>query len=107
MAPKAMDAGDMRAVLDAFYEATRRALEAGYEIVEIHGAHGYLHQFVSPVTNRRNDAYGGDRAGRMRFPLEVVETVRRAWPIKPLFYRLSAVDGAGGFGTWRIGGPVP
>ena len=102
MAPKAMDAGDMRAVLDAFYEATRRALEAGYEIVEIHGAHGYLlHQFVSPVTNRRNDAYGGDRAGRMRFPLEVVETVRRAWPDdKPLFYRLSAVDGAGGI--WNL-----
>lgn len=102
MEPKAMDAADMRAVLDAFHEATRRALEAGYEIIEIHGAHGYLlHQFVSPVTNRRNDAYGGDRAGRMRFPLEVVETVRRAWPDdKPLFYRLSAVDGAGGI--WNL-----
>ena len=106
---QAMDAGDMRAVLDAFYEATRRALEAGYEIVEIHGAHGYLlHQFVSPVTNRRNDAYGGDRAGRMRFPLEVVETVRRAWPDdKPLFYRLSAVDGAGGIWNWRTRWPCP
>ena len=98
MDPKAMDAADIKAVLEAFYEATRRGLDAGYDIIEVHGAHGYLlHQFLSPISNRRNDSYGGDREGRMRFPLEVVETVRRAWPEdKPLFYRLSAVDGAGG-----------
>ena len=100
--PKAMDLDDIRAVLGAWGEATRRSLDAGYEICEIHGAHGYLiHQFLSPVSNRRNDAYGGDRAGRMRFALEVAETVRAAWPAeKPLFFRVSAVDGEGGL--WNL-----
>ena len=65
---------------------------------EIHGAHGYLiHQFLSPVSNRRTDAYGGSRENRMRFALEVAETVRAAWPQdRPLFFRVSAVDGKGG-----------
>jgi 2,4-dienoyl-CoA reductase-like NADH-dependent reductase (Old Yellow Enzyme family) len=99
--PKAMDQDDIRTVLDAFREATRRSMDAGYDICEIHGAHGYLiHQFLSPVSNQRNDAYGGDRAGRMRFALEVAETVRAAWPQdKPLFFRVSAVDGEGGMWT--------
>ena len=96
--PKAMDADDIKIVLDAWREATRRSMDAGYDILEIHGAHGYLiHQFLSPVSNRRNDAYGGDRAGRMRFALEVAEVVRDAWPRdKPLFFRVSSVDGEGG-----------
>src|SRR5690606_23299184 len=68
----------------------------------IHGAHGYLiHQFLSPVSNRRTDAYGGSLQGRMRFALEVVDAVRSAWPAdKPLFFRTSAVEGAGG--EWGI-----
>lgn len=100
--PKAMDQNDIRTVLDAWREATRRSMDAGYDILEIHGAHGYLiHQFLSPVSNHRNDAYGGDRAGRMRFALEVAEVVRDAWPPdKPLFFRVSAVDGEGGI--WSL-----
>jgi len=96
--PKAMDADDIKIVLDAWREATRRSMDAGYDILEIHGAHGYLiHQFLSPVSNHRNDAYGGDRVGRMRFALEVAEVVRDAWPRdKPLFFRVSSVDGEGG-----------
>tara|TARA_B100000676_G_C18083241_1_gene852899 strand:+ start:2260 stop:3471 length:1212 start_codon:yes stop_codon:yes gene_type:complete len=96
--PKAMDRDDIRTVLDAWREATRRSMDAGYDILEIHGAHGYLiHQFLSPVSNHRNDSYGGDRPGRMRFALEVAEVVRDAWPKeKPLFFRVSAVDGEGG-----------
>ncbi|MBT5266322.1 MAG: NADH:flavin oxidoreductase/NADH oxidase [Rhodospirillaceae bacterium] len=95
---KVMDRDDIRTVLNSWREATRRSLEAGYEILEIHGAHGYLiHEFLSPITNQRNDAYGGDREGRMRFALEVAEVVRDAWPDdKPLFFRVSAVDGKGG-----------
>lgn len=100
--PKAMDQNDIRTVLDAWREATRRSMDAGYDILEIHGAHGYLiHQFLSPVSNHRNDAYGGDRAGRMRFALEIAEVVRDAWPQdKPLFFRVSAVDGEGGI--WSL-----
>ncbi|MBM09109.1 MAG: NADH:flavin oxidoreductase / NADH oxidase [Magnetovibrio sp.] len=96
--PKEMDHDDIRTVLNAFREATLRSVDAGYEIVEVHGAHGYLiHQFLSPVSNHRNDGYGGDIKGRMRFALEVAETVYDAWPKdKPIFYRISAVDGEGG-----------
>ena len=97
--PKAMDVDDIRTVLEAWREATRRSMDAGYDILEIlRRVHGYLiHQFLSPVSNHRNDAYGGDREGRMRFALEVVETVRAAWPKdKPLFFRVSSVDGEGG-----------
>ncbi|MFL2541024.1 MAG: NADH:flavin oxidoreductase/NADH oxidase [Candidatus Latescibacterota bacterium] len=100
--PKMMDQDDIRTVLDAWREATLRSRDAGYDIIEIHGAHGYLiHQFLSPVSNHRNDAYGGDRAGRMRFALEVAEVVRDTWPKdKPLFFRISAVDGEGG--VWDL-----
>jgi len=96
--PKEMDRGDIRRVLDAFREAAKRSIDAGYEICEVHGAHGYLlHAFLSPVSNRRKDAYGGDLEGRMRFPLEVAEVVREAWPAdRPVFYRISCVDGQGG-----------
>ncbi len=100
--PKAMDRDDIRHNLDAWREATRRSMDAGFDILEIHGAHGYLiHQFLSPVSNHRNDAYGGDRQGRMRFALEVAEVVRDAWPQdKPLFFRVSSVDGQGGI--WNL-----
>ena len=100
--PKAMDVSDIRENLAAWREATLRSLDAGYEIVEIHGAHGYLiHQFLSPVSNKRTDAYGGSLEGRMRFALEVVDAVRATWPKdKPLFFRTSAVEGPGG--EWGI-----
>jgi 2,4-dienoyl-CoA reductase-like NADH-dependent reductase (Old Yellow Enzyme family) len=83
-------------VRDAFVAATRRALTAGFDVVELHAAHGYLlHQFLSPLSNRRTDSYGGSLENRMRFPLEVVEAVRAVWPEdKPLFLRVSAVDGS-------------
>lgn len=100
--PKAMDKDDIVSSLDAWREATRRSMDAGFDILEIHGAHGYLiHQFLSPVSNHRNDAYGGDRQGRMRYALEIAEVVRDAWPQdKPLFFRVSSVDGQGGI--WNL-----
>jgi 2,4-dienoyl-CoA reductase-like NADH-dependent reductase (Old Yellow Enzyme family) len=92
--PRAMSTADMAEVIIAFREAARRAYDAGFDVVEIHAAHGYLlHTFLSPLSNHRADAYGGSREGRMRFPLEVIETVRAVWPMnKPLFLRVSAVD---------------
>ena len=100
--PRAMTQADIDDVVEAFAASARRGHEAGYDIVEIHGAHGYLiHQFLSPITNQRTDAYGGSRENRMRFALEITAAVRAAWPEeKPLFYRLSAVDGQGG--EWGI-----
>ena len=75
-------------------EATRRCWKAGFDVLEVHGAHGYLiHSFLSPISNRRTDGYGGNLARRMRFAVEVAEAVRSEWPDeKPLFYRLSCVD---------------
>ena len=92
--PKAMKTADMAEVIVAFREAAKRALDAGFDVVEIHAAHGYLlHEFLSPLSNHRTDDYGGGLANRMRFPLEVIETVRAVWPTaKPLFLRLSSVD---------------
>jgi 2,4-dienoyl-CoA reductase-like NADH-dependent reductase (Old Yellow Enzyme family) len=99
--PKEMDRDDIRAVLDSWVEAVRRSEDAGYDFLEIHGAHGYLiHQFLSPCSNQRTDAYGGDLRGRMRFALEVAEAVRDAWPDKPLSWRASCVDGEGG--RWTL-----
>jgi 2,4-dienoyl-CoA reductase-like NADH-dependent reductase (Old Yellow Enzyme family) len=96
--PQALDVADIRALVGAWRVAAARARDAGFDVVEVHCAHGYLnHQFLSPLINRRNDAYGGDRAGRMRFPLEVAEAVRGEWPPdKPVFVRISAVDGLDG-----------
>ena len=96
--PRAMDRDDIRRNVAAWRDAARRSVDAGFDLCEIHGAHGYLiHQFLSPVSNRRTDAYGGTREGRMRFALEVAEAVREAWPAdRPLFFRTSAVDGPGG-----------
>ncbi len=97
--PAQMTAADIAQVTRAFADGARRADAAGFDIVEIHGAHGYLlATFLSAISNTRNDGYGGDRAGRMRFPLEVARAVRSVWPAsKPLFFRVSSEDGAGGW----------
>jgi 2,4-dienoyl-CoA reductase-like NADH-dependent reductase (Old Yellow Enzyme family) len=94
--PHALAVEELAEVRDAFVAATRRAVSAGFDVVELHAAHGYLlHQFLSPLSNRRDDEYGGSLEGRMRFPLEVVDAVRAAWPAdKPLFVRVSSVDGS-------------
>jgi len=104
--PEALTKEGMADIREAFATATRRALAAGYEAIEVHCAHGYLlHQFLSPLCNTRNDEYGGDLAGRMRFPLEIVRAVREAWPENlPLFVRISAVDGADG--GWEMADSV-
>lgn len=93
-APRAMDREDMDRVRDAFVRATRMADEAGFDLVELHCAHGYLlASFLSPLTNRRDDAYGGDINGRARFPLEVFDAMRAVWPSRnPMSVRVSATD---------------
>ena len=95
LTPAALDAAGMARIVEAFATGAKRARAAGFDAVEVHCAHGYLlHQFLSPVSNTRNDAFGGDLAGRMRFPLQVIEAVRAAWPENlPVFVRISAVDG--------------
>ncbi len=95
--PRELSVAEIRDVIDAWGAATRRADAAGFDMVEIHGAHGFLlHEFLSPRANRREDAYGGTAQKRMRFALEVAECVRAAWPPgKPLFVRLSVDDDAG------------
>jgi 2,4-dienoyl-CoA reductase-like NADH-dependent reductase (Old Yellow Enzyme family) len=94
--PHALTQAELGEIREAFVAAARRALTAGFDVVELHAAHGYLlHQFLSPLANRRSDGYGGSLANRMRFPLEVVDAVRAAWPDdRPLFVRVSAVDGS-------------
>ncbi|MGC1351576.1 MAG: NADH:flavin oxidoreductase/NADH oxidase [Xanthobacteraceae bacterium] len=93
--PTALTEGDLVALLDQYRAATRRVIAAGFDVLEIHAAHGYLlHSFLSPISNKRDDRYGGSIEGRMGFPLSVVEAVRAEWPSdKPLFVRISAVDG--------------
>lgn len=93
--PHALSQQDIDALIADFVTAARRALVAGYQIAEVHGAHGYLlHSFLSPLSNLRTDGYGGDLAGRMRLALEVTQAVRDVWPDDlPLFFRTSAVDG--------------
>lgn len=92
--PKAMDAGDISIVLAAFRSATRRAREAGFKLLELHGAHGYLfHQFLSPLSNLRADRYGGPLENRARLLMEALDAVRSEWPPElPLAVRLSCTD---------------
>lgn len=92
--PRAMDRGDMDRVKGEYVRATRGAHEAGFDLVEVHMAHGYLlASFLSPLTNVRTDEYGGTRVDRMRFPLEIFDAVREAWPKdKPISVRISATD---------------
>jgi 2,4-dienoyl-CoA reductase-like NADH-dependent reductase (Old Yellow Enzyme family) len=96
-APRGLTRAEIPEVIERWGQAARRAHEAGFEVLDIHGAHGYLiHQFLSPFSNVRNDEYGGSEANRMRFAIEVVESVRAHWPAsKPLFLRLSVEDDAG------------
>jgi 2,4-dienoyl-CoA reductase-like NADH-dependent reductase (Old Yellow Enzyme family) len=98
-APTALDTQGIGKVKNDFKAAAKRSLEAGFEVLEIHAAHGYLlHQFYSPLSNQRTDEYGGSFDNRIRLLLEVVETVQQVWPSNlPLFVRLSASD-------WTEGG---
>jgi 2,4-dienoyl-CoA reductase-like NADH-dependent reductase (Old Yellow Enzyme family) len=98
--PRPMTLRDIQEQIDAWGAAAARAHQAGFDVLEVHGAHGYLlHQFLSPSANHRTDAYGGSLTKRMRFAVEVVERVRQVWPDdKPLFFRVSAVDDSG----WSI-----
>jgi 2,4-dienoyl-CoA reductase-like NADH-dependent reductase (Old Yellow Enzyme family) len=98
--PREMNKDDIREIAKAWGQGARRALEAGFDVVEIHGAHGYLiHQFLSAAANQRTDEYGGSLENRMRLAVEVAREVRVYWPqSKPLFFRTSAVDETG----WTI-----
>ena len=100
IAPRAFEKGDFQVVITAYLDAVRRARAASFDIIELHAAHGYLlHTFLSPLSNTRNDEYGGSLENRMRFPLEVVAAVRNAWN-KPLFVRISSIDDVEG--GWSI-----
>jgi anthraniloyl-CoA monooxygenase len=95
--PKAMDRADMERVRDQFVASTEMAARCGFDMLEIHAAHGYLlSSFITPLTNRRTDAYGGSLENRMRYPLEIFHAVRAAWPAeKPISVRISANDWMG------------
>jgi 2,4-dienoyl-CoA reductase-like NADH-dependent reductase (Old Yellow Enzyme family) len=97
--PREMTVAEIGTMVDAFANAAKRSLEAGFEVPEIHGAHGYLiHEFLSPLSNLRTDAYGGSLDNRMRFPLAVCAAVRETWPKHlPVMLRISASD-------WKEGG---
>jgi 2,4-dienoyl-CoA reductase-like NADH-dependent reductase (Old Yellow Enzyme family) len=98
LTPRQLTTEECRAMVRTWAAAARNAVKAGFDTIEIHTAHGYLlASFLSPISNTRNDEYGGDRRGRMRLPLEIAEAVRREMPdTMPLFVRVSAVDGAEG-----------
>lgn len=104
--PHALSVGEIADVVAAFRKSAQRALAAGFQIVEIHAAHGYLiHQFLSPLSNKRDDRYGGRFENRIRMALEVTKAVREVWPANlPLFCRVSASDWAEG--GWDIGETV-
>jgi 2,4-dienoyl-CoA reductase-like NADH-dependent reductase (Old Yellow Enzyme family) len=97
--PRPATIEDIAAIVGAFRDAARRALEAGFDVVELHAAHGYLiHEFLSPLVNTRTDAYGGSYENRLRLCLEIVDAVRGVWPERlPLFVRISSTD-------WKDGG---
>jgi 2,4-dienoyl-CoA reductase-like NADH-dependent reductase (Old Yellow Enzyme family) len=92
--PHALETAEVAGVVDSFAMAAQRPAAAGFKVLEIQGAHGYLvHQFLFPAANRRSDRYGGDLANRMRFALEVTEAVRGEMPAEnALFFPISAVD---------------
>ncbi|GMQ75769.1 MAG: NADH:flavin oxidoreductase/NADH oxidase [Gammaproteobacteria bacterium] len=96
--PTALTGDEIARLIDAFAAATRRAHRIGFDAIELHGAHGYLlHQFLSPLSNQREDDYGGSLDNRMRFPLAVFDAVRGAWPDdKPVGIRVSAIDWVAG-----------
>lgn len=92
--PQELDKKGIEKVISDFKEAAKRALEAGFKVIELHGAHGYLlNEFLSPLSNQRTDEYGGSFENRIRFVLEIIEAVRSVWPAGyPLFMRISATD---------------
>jgi 2,4-dienoyl-CoA reductase-like NADH-dependent reductase (Old Yellow Enzyme family) len=98
IAPHELSKAEIQGIVEAFSEGARRSLRAGFQLVEIHAAHGYLaHEFLSPLSNQRQDEYGGPFENRIRFTMEVTEAVRAAWPDDlPLFMRISAMDWAPG-----------
>src|SRR5512140_1842786 len=100
--PSALDTAGIAAITRAFPDAAKRALTAGFRSVEVHAAHGYLaHQFLSPLSNQRTDAYGGSFENRTRFTREVVSAVRKVWPERwPVLVRISATDWADG--GWNL-----
>ncbi|WP_263356787.1 NADH:flavin oxidoreductase/NADH oxidase [Acidicapsa ligni] len=104
--PAALDRAGMDKIVADFTVATERAIKAGFDLVEVHAAHGYLlHEFLSPLSNQRTDEYGGSFENRVRFPLEVVRAVRAAWPQHlPVFVRISATDWAPEFlgASWDL-----
>lgn len=104
--PREMTSGDIEQVILKFKDAAKRALRAGFRLIEVHAAHGYLlHSFLSPLSNRRLDGYGGDFNGRVRFLLETVEAIRSVWPAElPLFVRISATDWIEG--GWQVSDTV-
>jgi 2,4-dienoyl-CoA reductase-like NADH-dependent reductase (Old Yellow Enzyme family) len=104
--PQALSKAEIGIVVEAFAAAARRACQAGFNVVELHGAHGYLiHQFLSPISNRRTDEYGGALENRIRFALEITEAVRAVWPDDlPVFLRISATDWVEG--GWDIADSV-
>jgi 2,4-dienoyl-CoA reductase-like NADH-dependent reductase (Old Yellow Enzyme family) len=101
--PQEMSAAQIQEVTAAFAGAAQRALNAGFQVIEIHAAHGYLlHEFLSPLSNQRGDAYGGSLENRCRFLREVIAAVRKSWPERlPVFVRLSATDWAPS-GGWDL-----
>ena len=96
--PREVTAEDLETIRQQFVEGARRAHTAGFQVLEIHMAHGYLlHEFLSPLTNHRKDEYGGSLENRMRFPLSIARAVREVWPGElPVFARISATDWVGG-----------
>ncbi len=92
--PQALDEAGIESLVEAFKAAARRALAAGFQVIEIHAAHGYLlHEFLSPLSNKRNDQYGGSLENRMRLPLSIAQSLRELIPDNlPLFMRISATD---------------
>lgn len=104
--PRAMTEADITAVVAAFGAAAGRARDAGFDVIEIHGAHGYLlHEFLSPLSNRRSDRYGGGFDNRARLTLEVIDAIRAEWPDeRPLFLRISATDWVDG--GWDVADSV-
>jgi 2,4-dienoyl-CoA reductase-like NADH-dependent reductase (Old Yellow Enzyme family) len=98
LVPHELTLAEIEQLKQHWRSATLRARSAGFEVVEVHGAHGYLlHEFLSPISNKRTDAYGGDRTRRMRLPLEVARIVRDNWPEdRPVFFRVSSIDGVDG-----------
>ena len=97
--PQPLSREEIAEIVHSFRHATQRSLQAGFQVIELHAAHGYLlHEFLSPLSNQRDDEYGGSLTNRMRFLLEVVDATREVWPAElPLFVRLSASD-------WTEGG---